>query len=56
MPDISMCGNPTCPLAPKCYRAQATPHPYWQAYSSFTPREKVDGWDCDHFMKMREEG
>jgi len=37
MPDISMCGNKTCPMRLNCYRYMATPNPDWQTYSSFTP-------------------
>lgn len=35
MPDMSMCSNRQCPKFLECYRAQATPHPYWQSYSDY---------------------
>ena len=49
MPDISLCRNKTCPLRPTCYRAQAKPNPYRQAYTSYTPNE--DG-TCDDYVEV----
>ena len=51
MPDISMCSCPDCPLAWKCYRAQATPSE-WQSMTCFKPNE--DG-TCDDYWPVQEE-
>ena len=38
MPDISLCGESTCPLSKTCYRYLATPSiPQW--YTMYTPGE-----------------
>lgn len=37
MPDISMCNNHACQVAAKCYRHEAKPNPYMQAYMAFVP-------------------
>lgn len=50
MPDISMCQNKECPSKEKCYRYKAAPHPYRQAYASFT-FDKETG-NCEYFIKM----
>ena len=52
MPDISLCINHTCPLAPKCYRHEAPASPFWQSYMAFKPARKVQGWRCDHFLSL----
>jgi hypothetical protein len=51
MPDISMCSSKECPMFKQCYRAQATPGPYRQAYSYFYK----EGKKCDYFIPMRKE-
>jgi hypothetical protein len=35
MPDISMCTNEECPLKETCYRYNATPSEFMQAYAKF---------------------
>ena len=35
MPDISMCKNGKCSKRNSCYRYNAIPDPYWQAYGNF---------------------
>lgn len=45
MPDITMCENKKCPLRNKCYRATATPDPYWQSFCVF----EYKGGKCDNF-------
>lgn len=52
MPDISMCKNKQCSLFEHCYRAQAKPDPYRQAYGSFSPDE--NGY-CKYFDAMDED-
>jgi hypothetical protein len=49
MPDITMCGTKECELRDACYRAQATPSQYWQAWCNFTPEE--DG-TCQFYYAM----
>jgi hypothetical protein len=39
MPDISMCMNDACPSRATCYRHEATPNPWRQAYTAFQPDE-----------------
>ena len=34
MADITMCNGDDCPLKSTCYRYNAKPTPYWQAYFS----------------------
>jgi hypothetical protein len=48
MPDISMCLNKTCPLAKECYRFNAKPSEYSQAYADFKPK----GLKCEYFMPI----
>jgi hypothetical protein len=50
MPDISMCVNDACPSAAKCYRHEAKPTEFRQAYSEFSPPEGRD--KCDWFMPI----
>lgn len=51
MPDISMCNDYSCPKFDKCYRAQAKPSEYRQAYFASSPRS-VDG--CEYFSPLEE--
>jgi hypothetical protein len=46
MPDISMCDNQTCTLNKTCYRFNANPDEYRQAYSAFKQDEKGN---CDYY-------
>ncbi len=46
MPDISMCDNKSCKKFADCYRAQATPSKYRQAYTTFGEPD-CDG--CEDF-------
>ena len=50
MPDISMCVDHECPSAKKCYRHEATPNPFRQAYSEFE-RSKEDE-RCSYFYPL----
>lgn len=56
MPDISMCANQTCPLAPSCYRHEASgtkPNPYRQAYAAFS-WVKVEGKPtCEYYAPAK---
>lgn len=47
MPDISMCDNKSCKRFNECYRAQAIPSKYHQAYTTFGS-EGCDG--CEDFL------
>jgi len=49
MADITMCGTKECELRETCYRAQATPSEYRQAWCNFTPNE--DG-TCQFYGAM----
>ena len=49
MADITMCANRACPDRGDCYRAQATPHPTWQAYFSPSPK---DGVRCTYYWPL----
>lgn len=49
MPDITMCGDYSCPDFDRCYRAQAEPNPYRQSYFMSSPR-KMDG--CDYLSPL----
>ena len=49
-PDIAMCSTEGCPLAPSCYRKQATPD-RWQTYSEF----KYQDGECDAYWEITEE-
>jgi hypothetical protein len=51
MPDISMCNDYSCPDFDRCYRAQAKPSEYRQAYFSESPRS-MDG--CQYLWPMEE--
>lgn len=51
MPDISMCNDYSCPKFDQCYRAQAKPSEYRQAYFAGSPRS-LDG--CEYFWPMEE--
>jgi hypothetical protein len=51
MPDISMCGNMSCPSKEDCYRFKAVPNGNRQAYSEFKPKEGED--KCDAFWKIQ---
>lgn len=51
MPDISMCDNKSCKKFLECYRAQATPSKYRQAYTTFGS-EGCDG--CEDFKAIRD--
>ena len=50
MPDLSMCGNDACPSAGECYRHEAKPSEFLQAYSHFAPQKGRD--KCDWFMPI----
>jgi hypothetical protein len=49
MPDITLCVNKECPLAPTCYRHNCTPDPIHQSYARFEPKE--DG-ECEYYLEM----
>lgn len=53
MPDITMCTNTKCLLAPICYRSTATPNEQ-QSYAHFEPtiKQKVNTLDLDCKMFM----
>lgn len=54
MPDISMCANQTCSLAPKCYRYKAKPDPHWQTYGRFSPTINDQGEpECEYFWPLK---
>lgn len=53
MADISMCGGGHCHMKMDCYRHQAPPSNYWQAYFSHIPIDK-DG-KCDYFIPNKEQ-
>lgn len=40
MPDITMCSSEQCPIRQRCYRHEAKPNPYRQAYNDFYDAEK----------------
>lgn len=54
MPDYSMCDDPYCPSAPRCYRHTASgtkPNPLRQAYTDF---QRSDGAEaCEDFLGYR---
>ncbi len=53
MPDITMCDDKTCPLAPKCYRNPASgtqPNEYRQSWFVESPRTEER---CDHFSERQ---
>jgi hypothetical protein len=52
MPDISMCQKQDCPSFHKCYRAQAIPNPYRQAYMEF---DNKGGTQCADYIPPIEE-
>jgi hypothetical protein len=52
MPDISICSSEECPLKKKCYRSQAKPSEYWQAYSDFSEALNEDKTECEYFMEI----
>jgi len=57
MPDITMCGNHSCPLGKTCYRHEAKPTPHWQSVSDFKPTEDKDGKIiCEYFLEIYEKG
>lgn len=45
MADITMCLNKECPKIDKCYRANATPNPFWQSWSKFENCNSKTGYD-----------
>lgn len=49
MPDILMCTNTTCPLAPSCYRVQAK-RSDWQWYSNFEYTVSSKGVVCEDYL------
>lgn len=50
MPDISMCGNRTCPSRMKCYRYRARPDEHWQSWMEFQVPDCLDR--CGSFMEL----
>lgn len=54
MPDITMCTGTGCPVAERCYRKRAMPHPFWQSYF-VSPPVREDG-TCPHFWQVDERG
>jgi hypothetical protein len=48
MPDISMCGDQTCPSRKKCYRYRAIPNGQYQCWACF--KHSPDTGLCEHFM------
>ncbi len=52
MPDISMCTNADCPLSWNCWRFNAPPTPYWQAYADFAPDENGE---CEYYWPQDQE-
>jgi hypothetical protein len=52
MPDIAMCTNTACPLADSCYRKQAKPNEYYQAYHPFEYKIGLNGAECEYFEPM----
>lgn len=50
MPDISMCGNQTCPSRKKCYRFMAIPST-WQSYIAPTWDKKTK--KCEYFWPIK---
>lgn len=53
MPDIAMCNDYSCPDFERCYRAQAKPSEYRQAYFMESPRS-MDG--CQYFDPLETDG
>lgn len=51
MPDISMCKNDECPSAKLCYRHEAEPCKWRQAYGSFSSELWEDG-RCGYFWPI----
>ena len=37
MSNITKCANTECPLAERCYRRTAIPHPHYQSWAEFKP-------------------
>jgi hypothetical protein len=54
MPDISMCTNEECPLKETCYRYNATPSEFMQAYAKF--EYDKDTKSCDYYWKNVKDG
>lgn len=55
MPDITMCEGTGCLLKDTCYRAQAKPSEYRQAYFYEPPfEEKMTEHSCDYHWLVRE--
>jgi hypothetical protein len=55
MPDISMCGSATCPLAKTCYRNELSgtkPNEFRQSYFYAL---KEEGEDCRYYWKTTKE-
>tara|TARA_R110000782_G_scaffold121760_2_gene212846 strand:- start:76 stop:288 length:213 start_codon:yes stop_codon:yes gene_type:complete len=53
MPDISMCGSATCPLAKTCYRNELSgtkPNEFRQSYFYAL---KEEGEDCRYYWKTK---
>lgn len=49
MPDITMCSDDKCHQFKDCYRAQANPNPYYQAYFVGSPAG-MDG--CKYYTPL----
>ena len=54
MADITKCNLQDCPLKEMCYRFTVEPNEYWQAYSSFKPKEEDGKVKCDYFWSNEE--
>ncbi len=53
MADISMCRNQDCPLSESCYRVQAKPNEFRQAYSVFEFKSTMyKGVECDGYTPV----
>jgi hypothetical protein len=52
MPDITMCLNSCCTLKKNCYRFQAQPNPFSQAYNEF---EQDDDEYCEFYWPILNE-
>lgn len=55
MPDISMCPNNACPLAPTCYRNQASgtqPNGHGQSWNMFIWTDTPKGPRCPDYVQV----
>jgi len=54
MPDLTLCVQALCPLAPHCYRFKAR-RGHWQSMAAFEYVTEKEGTRCEYFIELKSE-